>query len=72
MCDCQKSQLTGIPCSHVIVVCQHRNALQSTRFSTSHDPRDNNRSTEGRQNQERQDVNASTRGARGNILEAES
>jgi SWIM zinc finger len=24
-CDCQKSQLTGIPCSHVIVVCQHRN-----------------------------------------------
>jgi SWIM zinc finger len=23
-CDCQKPQLTGIPCSHVIVVCQHR------------------------------------------------
>jgi SWIM zinc finger len=25
MCDCQKPQLTGMPCSHVIVVCQHRN-----------------------------------------------
>jgi SWIM zinc finger len=24
-CDCQKPQLTGIPCSHVIVVCQHKN-----------------------------------------------
>jgi SWIM zinc finger len=24
-CDCQKPQLTEIPCSHVNAVCQHRN-----------------------------------------------
>jgi hypothetical protein len=46
-----------------------RDVLQSTRFSTSYDPRDNNRNTEGRQNQERQTVNASTRGAGGNNFE---
>jgi hypothetical protein len=33
---------------------------------TGHDSRDNNRSTESRHNQERQAVNASTNGARGN------
>jgi hypothetical protein len=43
-----------------------RDALQSARHSTSYDPRDNNRSIEGCQNQERQVVNASTRGTRGN------
>jgi hypothetical protein len=43
-----------------------RDALLSARFSTDHDPRDNNRSTKSRQNEERQAVNASTSGARGN------
>jgi hypothetical protein len=42
--------------------------LQSVRFSTSYDPRDNNRITKDRQYQERQAVNASTRGERGNNL----
>jgi hypothetical protein len=43
-----------------------RDVLQSARFSTSYDLKDNHRSTEDRQNQERQDVNASIRGVRGN------
>jgi hypothetical protein len=42
--------------------------LQSVRFSTSYDPRDNNGITKDRQYQERQAVNASTRGERGNNL----
>jgi SWIM zinc finger len=39
-CDCQKPQLIGIPCSHVIVVCQHRNFnvydLIDERYNTAH------------------------------------
>jgi SWIM zinc finger len=39
-CDCQKPQLTGIPCSHVIVVCQHRNfdvyGFIDERYNTAH------------------------------------
>jgi SWIM zinc finger len=46
-----------------------RDALLSARFSTGHDSRDNNRNTESRQNKERQAVNASTSGARGNNFE---
>jgi hypothetical protein len=40
--------------------------LQSERFLTSYDPRDNNRSTEGRQEQKRQAENALPRGEREN------
>jgi hypothetical protein len=43
-----------------------RDVLLSVRFSTGHDSRDNNRITESCHNQERQAVNASTSGARGN------
>jgi hypothetical protein len=39
-------------------------ALQLARFSTSYDSKDNNRSIEGHQNQERQVVNVSTRSER--------
>jgi SWIM zinc finger len=39
-CDCHKPQLTGIPCSHVISVCQHRNFdvcdLIDERYNTAH------------------------------------
>jgi SWIM zinc finger len=39
-CDCQKPQLTGIPCSHVIAVCQHRNfdvyGFIDERYNTAH------------------------------------
>jgi SWIM zinc finger len=40
MCDCQKPQLTGIPCSHVIAVYQHRNfdmyGFIDERYNTAH------------------------------------
>jgi SWIM zinc finger len=39
-CDCQKSQLIGISCSHVIAVCQHRNfnvyGFINERYNTTH------------------------------------
>jgi SWIM zinc finger len=39
-CDCQKPQLTGIPCSHVIAVCQHKNFevydFIDERYNTAH------------------------------------
>jgi SWIM zinc finger len=39
-CDCLKPQLTGISCSHVIVVCQHRNfdvyGFIDERYNTAH------------------------------------
>jgi hypothetical protein len=43
-----------------------RDVLQSGRFLTSYDPRDNNRSTEGRQEKERQAENTLTMGEREN------
>jgi hypothetical protein len=39
---------------------------QTERFSTGYDSKDNNRSTESHQNQERQAINVLTSGARGN------
>jgi hypothetical protein len=45
---------------------EDRDALQSERFLTSYDPRDNNKSTEGRQEQKRQVENVLTRGEREN------
>jgi hypothetical protein len=40
MFDCQKPQLTGIPYSHVIAVCQHRNldvyGLIDEGYNTAH------------------------------------
>jgi SWIM zinc finger len=39
-CDCQKPQLTGISCSHVFVVCQHKNfdvyGFIHERYNTAH------------------------------------
>jgi SWIM zinc finger len=39
-CDCQKSQLTRVPCSHVIVVCQYKNfdvyGLIDERYNVTH------------------------------------
>jgi hypothetical protein len=38
--DCQKPQLTGIPYSHVIIVCQHKNfdvyGFIDERYNTAH------------------------------------
>jgi SWIM zinc finger len=39
-CDCQKPQLTGIPCYHVIAVCQHKkfdvHGFIDERYNTTH------------------------------------
>jgi hypothetical protein len=43
-----------------------RDALQSAKFSTNYDPKDDNKSTEGLQEQARQAGNDSTKDERGN------
>jgi SWIM zinc finger len=39
-CDCQKPQLTGIPCSHMIAMCQHKKFdvydFIDERYNTAH------------------------------------